>query len=690
MVRYAVVCGAFLFSLAGWSRGQDAAADDTKSAISEGLLSLFRQIDEFGRDKIAEAKFVEVTFISNHEGAKPATQICWLVEQTGETITVFENDLIVVTYRKDRFAPSPSSWSPAVLRVQSVKDADFEQFCKEVVAPKPPKDDDLPIQIYAPGPSYRLLIAHAAWKHGLERYCNPLIAAGPQQSKEAFAAYKESVLEDLAWMHFLRGVNLLMFADRSEVLSHLRLVGKLSPECKYAATSKDLSERLEKMIAEQANKPPTKVDEEKLSDEERAKLYISQLKDLHAVQFAQPGSIIPYLGQLVTKDDPDAKEDAGAKNTPPQEDVPLPTEKLKKMGMKAVPALLEALEDDTPTRTVYHWRDFARDRVVWRVSDYAWSILRDVTGKDFGDRPVIGFTLSSMKPADKKAVIANIKKWYASNKSLSEDDRMYGFFTSREPRDWMKAADYFLKKNDKRAVGPLLAKIPAARDFDKGDLCEIVAKFGDKKAKETLTKVLKSAGEPADQISAAIGLWQLGDKSGVPVAIDWMNKAEQPYGNWEEPIWFLVWSRSDEGLKAVQEIIVKGPPGRASDVLATVSSSISGDLWGEQREPTGCVEIAPVLIAVMDRKDKAGRQINSVNLRINDIAAKAFVQLRDGTDQPFGGRFFQPDPKVFDPTEADEAKRDKQIDALKQWYEANKERLAWDAEKKKLVVKEPK
>ena len=66
------------------------------------------------------------------------------------------------------------------------------------------------------------------------------------------------------------------------------------------------------------------------------------------------------------------------------------------MGMAAVPALIGVLDDDTPTRTVYHWRNFAHSRLVWRVSDFAWNLLRDITKKDFGYRPIVGFTFGEM------------------------------------------------------------------------------------------------------------------------------------------------------------------------------------------------------------------------------------------------------------------------------------------------------
>ena len=86
----------------------------------------------------------------------------------------------------------------------------------------------------------------------------------------------------------------------------------------------------------------------------------------------------------------------------------------------------------------------------------------------------------------------------------------------------MTAGQYFLKKQDMRAVKPLLEQIPNAGSFKAGELCELVAKFGDDSAKPIILDVLKNGNEASDQLSAAIALWKLGDDSGVPVVIEYL------------------------------------------------------------------------------------------------------------------------------------------------------------------------
>ena len=425
------------------------------------------------------------------------------------------------------------------------------------------------------------------------------------------------------------------------------------------------------IVAEKGKKSNKSVDVSNLPDADRAKLYVSQLRDLYCPQMSQPGDIIPYLAVV------DEKLDEHS-----------PTIKLKEMGMRAAPALIAALEDDTPTRTVYHWRDFARSRLVWRVSDFAWNILRDITGKEFGYRRIVGFTLISMKPEEKRRAIKEIQEWYAATKDLSPDDRVFASFASHNPEDWIKAGQYFLAKKDQRAVKPLLEKIPQARPFTKGELCELLAGFGDPSTKTAIRSVMESAGEHSDRLRAAIALWKLGDNSGVPVVINYVKAREQPYGIWDTPIWFLMRVRTQEAMAALESVVKEGTAERAGEVVDLIVASITGDLNGERREPAGCVEVCPALIAGMERTQYTGGSINGIKIRIKDSAAKAFVLLTEGKKGPFGGRFLEVDPKFFNELQPDESKRDVQIRSLKEWYEQNKGKLIWDSKDKKLVVRQ--
>ena len=213
----------------------------------------------------------------------------WLIAEDNDSITVLEGDLIPWTYAKHDSTTIPASWNPATVKLESVKELDAEAVFKHVVEekvdPKAPNDSRA-------GPSYRALVAQAAWKKGMTQYCNALVA--PDQKDKSFQKYRQAVLEDLAWLHYLRGVNLLMYADRGDVVKQLRLVEKIAPKSTYASSAKELADRLDKIIKQQGNKQDSQPDVSKLSDDEFAGWYISQLVDLRCVQLSQPGDIIPY------------------------------------------------------------------------------------------------------------------------------------------------------------------------------------------------------------------------------------------------------------------------------------------------------------------------------------------------------------------------------------------------------------
>ena len=87
----------------------------------------------------------------------------------------------------------------------------------------------------------------------------------------------------------------------------------------------------------------------------------------------------------------------------------------------------------------------------------------------------------------------------------------------------------------------------------------------------------------------------------------------------------------------------------------------------------------------MQRTELTGHSINRVKTRFKDSAGKTLAVMRQGVDEESGN--VDLDPLLFNETEPDEQKRDAQIDALKTWYEENKDKLVWDPKLRKLIPK---
>ncbi|MCC6488051.1 MAG: hypothetical protein IT364_11180 [Candidatus Hydrogenedentes bacterium] len=579
------------------------------------------------------------------------------------------DDLTPHTYNKAAPTTAPSSWSPLNLLLRTVAPADLEAQLRALCKPDAEmRPDGFPTkEATQPEPATRALMAHAAWQKGFTKYCEPVITGDLVHQKEGPEKYVAAVMEDLAWRHFLRGVNLLMFADRKEVLPHLRLALQLSPNGEHAKDAKDLLHRLEKMVTEDASPPIAPRNPLEMPEPARAQYFVSQLRDLRCQQWAQPGDIALY----------------GVASVP---DKSLPTSQLLEMGMAAVPTLIASLEDDTPTRTVYHWRDFDKHRVVWRISDFAYAILCDITKKQLGQRSQVGFTLSYLDPPERQAVIAEVNEWYVKNKHLSVDEQMLGFFAGGSTEEWATAGEYFLERGDKRAVAPLAERIPMAGKFDQGELCILLAEFGDPATKDVIKKVMDSAQEPSDRMNAAIALDKLGDASAIPVAIEFVKLEEPPYGNWDEPVWLLLHCKTKDAIDALMYVVTEGSPRRVIEVLESITSAAFGSLWSRTSTPVGCVEVCPVLLAAMDRAD-----LDENGRRVKDEAAVSFAALtghtQDSSSRIKYGRFVRVDPAVFDQESSDVTLRDRQIEALKSWYEMNKHDLFWDPERQEICCR---
>jgi hypothetical protein len=633
--------------------------------VLDTVRTLFNKVDRLGRDQVEHATYVQLKIVcSSPLRLSPALpDHAWLIAEDDRSVTVMQDDLIPWTYSKDAITTIPNTWGPVSATLGSVKAADFAYACQEYMK----REEDQRLKLYQPGPSQRFLVAHDAWKKGLTEYVEPILAADPKYS-EGFQKYSAAVLEDLAWQHFLRAVNLLKFADREEVLPHLRLVLELSPEGEYGTQAKDLLERLEVLVADEKRavaQPP--IDEASLSEADKTAFYISELKDVCCEQTGQPGFVILYEGTL-----------GGHPSSA------LPTSKLEELGMRAGPALIAALSDDTPTRTVYHWRDFARSRQVWRVSDFAYALLRDTTKQEFSYQRMVGFTFSYFKPEEKAYVIEQMKQWYAVNGGLSTDEWMLASFSSNEPGNWVTAGRYFLEKKDTRAVAPLLEKLPQAGPVTKAELCELLGKFGDPAAIPVLKQVMES--DTDIRMNAAIGLWDLGDASGVPVAIECAKSLPRPPP--EDAVWFLMRTRRKEAIDALTSIVTQAPPPQAYAIIECMMDSFTGLLFGEKREPAACVEVSPVLIAAMGRSDYVEGTPDGSKTRVKDLAAKAFVILKNGMEGATFARMAVVNPLDFSEKEPDPAKRDSQISALREWYNRNQNNLVWDSERHRLEVRD--
>ncbi len=653
-------------------------AADPQLELSPDILSLFQRFDALGTPSIEDAKYVTVDFEEKDGlGRKNDRTISgWLLAEDEKSLTLFENELRPIMYQKDKPTTLPSSWGPKSVEIVAVHDADFESKLRELLTPDnyaiESRSGDGSVELIVPPvnphhrPATRSLAAYAAWKKGMTSYSGPIIQGDFLNQFKFDQNFSEGVWEDLAWRHFLRGVNILMYGDRKEVIQHIKLSIEISPDADFREDRKKLVSQLESIVENE----PEKKSALSVVDES-PDVYIAQLVDLHCEQDGQPGFINPFQSPAFL---------------PGYQDIP--TIKLRELGMPAVPALIAALENDTPTRTVFHFRDYAHNRYIWKVSDFAWNILRQISSMDFGYKRSTGFTFGLMEPEQKKVVIDAINRWYKT-KDLSEEEQMLARFQSQDFEEWMTAAAYFMKKNDRRAIPPLLENLKKAGPQREGNLCGIIARFGDLSTKDAIREITEPEHEPFDRMLAAQALDELGENAAVPMAMELIKSNKDEYPKWTIEVNVLMKSKTPESMEFLKSELLTDTPYRANKILSLISELTPGSRGFES---AGSVELAPVVVAAMDRADLVGEKAPSdlANFRVKDQAAIVFALMKGHAKADergkVDGRYPEIDPAFFDENEPDISKRDAQIDALKKWYADNKAKLVWNAASHRLEI----
>ena len=81
------------------SKNSDAVANNAgeQPTIPEDVLALFKRLDKLGRDKVKDAKFVELS-LTSEEGDRKISQKAWLVSDDKDSVTVLQDDLLPWKY----------------------------------------------------------------------------------------------------------------------------------------------------------------------------------------------------------------------------------------------------------------------------------------------------------------------------------------------------------------------------------------------------------------------------------------------------------------------------------------------------------------------------------------------------------------------------------------------------------------
>ncbi len=190
-------------------------------------------------------------------------------------------------------------------------------------------------------------------------------------------------------------------------------------------------------------------------------------------------------------------------------------ERLKSIGLPAVPALIDALDDDRVTRSVNvffshkgQFRDSAWGRLV---GDLAWEILDHLSAGTLEATPH-GGPPTSAQPTKRQVA----ERWYATVKGRGEQ-WILADAVKRGGRGARAAADRLVKIDVEAAVEAIEAGIRASDDErgERRNLVYALVAIPSQAATEALLRLLPTLRGSGSGVSVASSLFQRGRKEGL-------------------------------------------------------------------------------------------------------------------------------------------------------------------------------
>ena len=359
--------------LGGTARRAGAGGPSTLNEVDRRALAW---VEGLGRPSVAGRPYVRITSTSKPDALRP-----WSHVVEGVLLAESEAGWIVLT---------PTLRTERPRRLDSAWDVRRETLDLETVA----REERARLS----SPARGLVLAAFCAANGLEAAAGDLLAAArrlPLPEGEAIERPLEERVADGLDVRVIWEIT-LDFDDlsvpRTRLLAQLEAFLASFPKSKHRPTAEEGGRILARMVAEDAAHPALTPEAlAALPVDARIQELIFRLRDQHGAQFSQPGS--PSIFRF---DDEDAAS---------------PAQALQDLGMVAVPALIEALDDHRFTRTVGYWRDFTYSHYVVRIGDAALELLGRSTGQSFFHGT---YTAASMiKDGEGKAVQARYRAWWA-------------------------------------------------------------------------------------------------------------------------------------------------------------------------------------------------------------------------------------------------------------------------------------
>ena len=451
-------------------------------------------------------------------------------------------------------------------------------------------------------------LAWGCWRNGwdleaqqlYEQVRNMLTPDGPVKPPSDF---HNSLMNEMARTMYYRALGGFGNVDitRPQLLAQFESVITNYPESEYAERAKKDVALLQRVISEDeshAKIAPTNI--ASLPVEQQVSDLVFRLRDQTGWQFFIPGRCNVF------------DDLHGSTNTP--------ADQLARLGYAAVPQLIVALDNSTPSRAMGGW--FIEARNLLTVGDCAEQVLEHIAGKNFLDNQLPGsMSNSNQLAATRKAV----ESWWAKARAKSEKDMLIEGVI-HPSHDTPTQARMLRERYPEVAVTTLIRGAQTTTDsWVHASLVDDVSKFDEPQVTDFLNHEMSNALALEDRVRAAYDFPSREKAKAVQAMIrEWENFPKQnhpEHGSLED---FLARCDSVEAIQTLGRDLRQRPADMRFLVVRCIGETNSWDT--KTYSPTTLNAVEEVLASELDDTEEHPGTTGLANVktvydpRIGDMA----------------------------------------------------------------------
>ena len=440
------------------------------------------------------------------------------------------------------------------------------------------------------------VLAWGCWRNGWDSEAQRLY-----EQFQKMPARGNTLENEFAKKMYLRALGSWGSADifRPQLLAQFQSVISNYPGSEYVETAKTNADMLKRMISDDqahAKSAPTNLD--KLPAEKQVHELIFRLRDQTGWQTFNPGRCSVF------------HDPHGSTNTPAHQ--------LARLGYAAVPQLISALDDSTPSRAMGWW-----NQTILTVGDCAEQVLERIAGKNFLDNQLSGsMSDTNQLAATRKAV----ESWWTEAGVKGEKEMLVEGVTSPS-HDTPTQAKMLCALYPEIAVATLIRGAQMTTDsWVHAWLVDDVSKFDVPRVADFLNHEMSNAPALEDRVRAAFDLPQREKTQAVQAMIrEWDNlpKQKHPEGGLLEH--FLAECDSVAAIQALGHDLRERPIDMRLWVVQCIGDT---NTWGNTNSfsPATLNAIEKILVSELDDTEEHPGMTGLANMktvydpRISDMA----------------------------------------------------------------------